>query len=194
MRFPRDDDLELLAAINRFVVVGDADARRYLKLLHGNFLDTATDERRAFVVALAEAATAATDRELNTLLDGEWRSRLTAAWLIACDHRTRFRPRLRDQLLASELAYAGQGYCVAFARFGESRDADVLSEYLHRHLPQVESHFDQHWAIGALLTIDPVQGQEFLGPSGLWQQSAMTAHNPWEWKARIEKLLAALSA
>jgi hypothetical protein len=193
MRLPEDDP-ELLAAINRFVVAGDGDVRRYLQLLHGNFLGAPTDERQAFVEALAEAAAMATDRELNTLLDSEWRSRLTAAWLIACDRRTRFRPRLRDLFLASELVYAGQGYCVAFARFGESRDADILSEYLHRYLPQVESHFDQHWAIGALLTIDPARGQEFLGPTGLWQRSAMTAEDPWRWKERIEHMLAALTA
>jgi len=71
---------------------------------------------------------AGSDRELATLLDSEWRSRLTASWLIGLDRREQFRAKIGEQLLSSELTYAGQGYCLALARFATTADAELLRE------------------------------------------------------------------
>src|SRR5262249_60536331 len=116
-----------------------------LKLLHGNALDMSGTERTEFESAMGRDARQITDRELSTLLDSEWRSRLTAAWLIGLDRRTHFRDRLSEMLLDSELVYAGQGYCLALARFETGADADILCAYLDRYLPQLDRHYDQHW-------------------------------------------------
>jgi hypothetical protein len=132
MRIPGPDDPELLAAVRRYV---DSGSARYLKLLHGNALDMSGMDRTEFADAMGRDARQITDRELGTLLDSEWRSRLTAAWLIGLDRRTRFRDRLGELLLGSELVYAGQGYCLALARFETATHADILCAYLDKYLP-----------------------------------------------------------
>lgn len=195
MRYPRANDLELMAAIDRFVLAddGEGDTKRYLRLLHGNFVTLPKNERTAFMAALSEAARSVTDRELGVLLDSEWRSRITAAWLIALGRRVEFRQRLRELLLDSEVVFAGQGYCVALARFGEPQDAEVLVEYLRRYLPRVDCYYDQHWAIGALLVLAPQRAEEFVTSGGLWERSAMKQVDPRSWKTRIEEVLLPLA-
>lgn len=117
MRYPTPDDPELWAAIRRYVDPGSPTRPgRYMKLLHGNALGIRGTERTDFMLAMGRDARQITDRELSTLLDSEWRSRLTAAWLIGLDRRTHFRDRLGEMLLDSELVYAGQGYCLALER------------------------------------------------------------------------------
>lgn len=53
-----------------------------------------------------------TAQEITTLLEGGWRERRTAAWLVAVSRRTEFRERLGELLLASEVCCAGLAYCV----------------------------------------------------------------------------------
>jgi hypothetical protein len=163
-----------------------------MKLLHGNFTRLPPDDRAAFVDLLVEEARLVTDADLNALLDYEWRARLTAAWLIAVDRRVRFRERLREMLLASELVYAGEGYCVAFARFGEPTDADALVGYLRRYLPRVDCSYNQHWALGALLNLDPDRAAEFTGEP--WERSAMRGLDPFTYRDAVAQLLAFLPA
>ncbi|MEV7458873.1 DUF6000 family protein [Streptomyces rubiginosohelvolus] len=103
-----DEDDELLKSIRRYVTPG----RRYLKL-GGNLMGMTDRERATFLRKLGEAAGEITSRELGVLLEGGWRERKTAAWLIAVANRTDFRERLGELLLASEGPYAGQAYCVA---------------------------------------------------------------------------------
>lgn len=80
MRFPRADDPELMAAIRRYVNAGPAGRLgRYLKLLHGNALNISGEDRTEFELALGRDARQITDRDLSTLLDSEWRSRLMPA-------------------------------------------------------------------------------------------------------------------
>ncbi|GAA2495774.1 hypothetical protein GCM10010406_35030 [Streptomyces thermolineatus] len=94
--------------------------------------------------------------------------------MIGIDHRTGFRPRLADQLLASRACYAGQGYCYALARFGTTADAEILTAYLDHYLRRPECRYDQHWAAAALLHLDALHGTDragrFLEPGGLWEQ------------------------
>ncbi|MBK3547583.1 DUF6000 family protein [Streptomyces sp. MBT60] len=164
-----DEDDELLKSIRRYVTPG----RRYLKL-GGKLMGMTDRERATFLRKLGEAAGEITSRELGVLLEGGWRERKTAAWLIAVANRTDFRERLGELLLASEGPYAGQAYCVALATFGTPSDAALLATYLDRYLRRPDLYYDQGPAIGALLLLDAKLGTDraarFVAPAGLWQQ------------------------
>ena len=97
------EDPELLELVRRYVT----PQRRYLKL-GGGLLRMSEPERKEFLRALADAASTITAGELSVLLEGGWRERSTAAWLIAVAHRTEFRERLGELLLASEVCFAGR--------------------------------------------------------------------------------------
>ncbi|MEW2395858.1 DUF6000 family protein [Streptomyces sp. NPDC046862] len=72
-----DEESELPRLIRRYVT----PARRYLKL-GGSVLGMSGRERAKFAGKLGTAAAAITPRELGILLDGGWRERKTAAWLL----------------------------------------------------------------------------------------------------------------
>lgn len=195
MRFPRPEDPELWAAVRRYVDPGSATRPgRYMKLLGGNLLDWDGPERIAFMQDIGRDARQITDHELSTLLDSEWRSRLTGSWLIGLDRRAQFRDRIGAMLLDSQLVYAGRGYCVALARFETAADADHLCAYLDRYLPRTDLHYDQHWAIGALLHLDERLGSNradrFLTPGGLWEKSATSRYGPAEQRRYLTRLCA----
>ncbi|SOE32565.1 DUF6000 family protein [Streptomyces sp. OK228] len=164
-----DEDAESLKVIRRFVTPD----RRYLKL-GGVLLGMNSRERAKFMRKLGEAAGEITPRELGILLDGGWRERKTAAWLIAVAGRTDYRERLGELLLASEGPYAGGAYCVALATFGTPADADLMAAYLDRYLLRPDLYYDQGRAIGALMFLDTKLGADhaarFLAPGGLWEQ------------------------
>ncbi|MFE6160719.1 DUF6000 family protein [Streptomyces sp. NPDC056486] len=163
------EDAELPALIRRYVTPG----RRYLKL-GGGLLRLQDPEYDHFARALGEDARLITPHELITLLKGGWRERRTAAWLIAVSHRTEFRERLGELLLASEMGGAGSAYCVALATFGTSDDAELLTSYLDRYLRRPDLAYDQPIALGALLFVTLNLGTDhaepFLAPDGLWHQ------------------------
>ncbi|MER8157908.1 DUF6000 family protein [Streptomyces sp. NPDC094472] len=163
------EDAELLALVRRYVTPG----RRYLKL-SGGLLRMRGPEYDRFVRDLGEDAGLITAHEIATLLEGGWRERRTAAWLVAVSRRTEFRERLGELLLASEVCCAGLAYCVALARFGTPRDADLLAAYLDRYLRRPDLAYDQTVAMGALVFIDLHLGGDraapFLSSGGLWQQ------------------------
>lgn len=163
-----DEESELLTLIRRYVTPD----RRYLKL-GGGLLRMSGRERAEFTRKLGEAASEISPRELGVLLDGGWRERKTAAWLIAVAGRTEFRERLGELLLASEGPYAGQAYCVALSTFGTSSDADLLVAYLDRYLRRPDLYYDQPAALGALLLLDARLNADhtarLLTPDGLWQ-------------------------
>lgn len=164
-----DEEAELLRVIRRYVTPD----QRYLKL-GGALLCMSGRERAKFIKKLGKAAGEISPRELDSLFDGGWRGRKTAAWLIAVAGRTEFRDRLGDVLLAGETPYTGQAYCIALATFGTPADADLLAAYLDRYLPRSDLDYDQTAALGALLLLDAKLGTEhaarFLTPDGLWQQ------------------------
>ncbi|MFE7332822.1 DUF6000 family protein [Streptomyces sp. NPDC057565] len=168
IRHPHDN-AELLALVRRYVT----PERRYLKL-GGSLLRMRSPEYDRFMRDLCEDAGLITADEIATLLEGGWRERRTAAWLVAVSRRTEFRERLGELLLASEVCCAGLAYCVALASFGTARDADLLAAYLDRYLCRPDLAYDQTVVMGALLFIDlnlkGDQASRFLGPGGLWQQ------------------------
>lgn len=94
--------------------------------------------------------------------------------MIGVDRRERFRARIGDLLLASEVCYSGGAYCFALARFGTPADAEILTSYLDHYLPRTDLHYDQAAALGALLRLDARlgthQADRFTEPEGLWDQ------------------------
>ncbi|MFK0259067.1 DUF6000 family protein [Streptomyces sp. NPDC090445] len=168
MRYAHEDP-ELLALVRRYVTPD----RRYLKL-GGPVMRMTEPDRAKFTRELGEAASDITPRELTVLLEGGWRERKTAAWLITVARRTEFRERLGELLLASEVCYAGTAYCVTFATFGTPADADLLAAYLDRYLRRPDLYYDQPAAMGALLHLDAKlradQAARFLARDGLWHQ------------------------
>lgn len=163
------EDPELLALVRRYVT----PERRYLKL-GGSMLRMRSPEYDRFVRNLGEDAGVITATEITTLLEGGWRERRTAAWLVAVSRRTEFRERLGELLLASEVCCAGPSYCAALASFGTPRDSELLVAYLDRYLRRPDLAYDQTVAMGALLFIDlnlkEDQAARFLAPGGLWPQ------------------------
>lgn len=95
-----------------------------------------------------------------------------------------FQSRLGAMLSDSELVYAGQGYCFAFARFADESAVGSLVAYLDRYLPDLACHYDQAWAMGALLHLDERlqtdHAGHFLAPGNLWARSAMADRDPAE--------------
>ncbi|MET9727835.1 DUF6000 family protein [Streptomyces zaomyceticus] len=168
MRRPHEDP-ELLALVRRYV----APDRRYLKL-GGSLARMNESERGTFLRRLGADAGDITPRELAVLLEGGWRERRTAAWLIAVARRTEFRERLGEMLLASEVGFAGTAYCVTLATFATPDDAELLAAYLDRYLRRPDLYWDQPSAIGALVHLDARLGADrasrFLTADGLWHQ------------------------
>ncbi|MGW2471696.1 DUF6000 family protein [Streptomyces sp. NPDC001665] len=160
---------ELPALVRRYVT----PQRRYLKL-GGGLLRLKDPERGRFMRDLREDAGLITADEIAELLEGGWRERRTATWLVAVSGRTEFRERLGELLLASEVCCVGVAYCVALAGFGTERDADLLSAYLDRYLRRPDLGYDQAVVMGALQYVDLNLGggraDRFRQPEGLWQQ------------------------
>ncbi|WP_439678226.1 DUF6000 family protein [Embleya sp. MST-111070] len=180
--------------IIRRYVIGGARRGRYLKLLGGNFVRLAAEERATFVHELGRDARQVTDAELEFLLqEPNWRPRIAAGWLIGSGRREQFRERLGTLLMASEYTYACQSYCIALAMLGTREDAEVLTAYLDHYLRRPECRYDQPWALGALLHLDDALGsnhaEAFLEPGGLWE-SWTNDHSsePTQVKERITEM------
>ncbi|MDQ0604988.1 hypothetical protein QF037_009333 [Streptomyces canus] len=163
------EDAELLDLVRRYVTPD----HRYRKL-SGSLLRLEGGEYDRLPRALAEDAELVSTRELGILLEGGWRERRTAAWLIAISGRTEFRERLGELLLPSEVCCAGSAYCVALATFGTPDDADLLATYLDRYLRRPDLTYDQIMVMGALVFVDlnlgGDQASRLLGSGGLWHQ------------------------
>ncbi|GGW60841.1 DUF6000 family protein [Streptomyces galilaeus] len=192
MRDVRSDP-ELQELVRRFVTPD----RRYLRL-GGSVLRLNPVERSAFVRNLAQAAYEITPAELGILLEGGWRERKTAAWLVAVAHRTEFRDLIGRLLLASGGPYAGAAYCVALAKFGSPADAELLCAYLDHYLSRPDLDYDQAVVLGTLLYLDEILGSayatRFLAPGGPWDRwlevRAVAALDPHYCRQFIQQLRA----
>lgn len=174
MPFQHPEESGFGYVIERYVTRKDSDHPRYLELNSARVLRPGWPNARRFARHLIDDAATITHAELEALLAYEWRSRLTAAWLIGVDRRESFRERIGDLLLASEVCYSGGAYCFALARFGTHADAEILTAYLDRYLPRTDLRYDQPAALGALLRLDAHLGthhaDRFTQPAGLWDQ------------------------
>ena len=138
----------------------------YLSLLHGNFIGGrygAEHSRR-----IADAARTISDEQIGRLLSQrEWRGRLVAGWFTGLTKRSHFVRDIVDLLIASEMVYAGEGYCIALALIGDAACAEGLRAYLAKYLPLNGRVYNQDWAIGALTVIGGHPPGEFLD-AALW--------------------------
>lgn len=125
----------------------------YLPLLHANFLDQSI-HRSTFTELFAKALACVPRDELATWIGTGWRERLTAGWIIAAKPDPTLRDQLTRRLLVSETCYAGQGLCIATARYCDHRAANDLEAYLRAYLPPGDREYDQEWAIGSLIWLD----------------------------------------
>ncbi|MFJ5561004.1 DUF6000 family protein [Streptomyces sp. NPDC093250] len=169
MPFQHPEEVGYGYVIERYAPRKDSGHARYLVLKSGRFLRPEWPHGERFAHHLIGDAATITDAELEALLGYEWRSRLTAAWLIGVDRRERFRERISDLLLASEVCFSGSAYCFALTRFGTHADAEILTTYLDHYLPRTDLRYDQPAALGALLRLDAHLGR-FTQPDGLWDQ------------------------
>ncbi|MGW0122123.1 DUF6000 family protein [Streptomyces sp. NPDC003327] len=189
MRDARTDP-ELQQLIRRFV----APDRRYLRL-GGSCLRMSGAERELFMRGLVESAREITPAELGILLEGGWRERKTACWLIAVARRTEFRGRLGELLMGSPGPYGGSAG-LALATFATEADADLLCAYLDRCLSQPDVPYDQGFAVSTLLHLDAVLGTEraapYLADGGLWRQwiafAPNRARDPREYQQVVARL------
>ncbi|MFJ9938948.1 DUF6000 family protein [Streptomyces erythrochromogenes] len=174
MPFQHPEEIGYGYVIERYVTRKDSEHPRYLVLKSGRVLRPGWPHAEYFTRHLIDDAATITDAELEALLGYEWRSRLTAAWLIGVDRREAFRERIDDLLLASEVCFSGGAYCFALARFGTHADAEILTAYLDRYLPRTDLRYDQPAALGALLHLDAQLGthhaDRFTEPDGLWDR------------------------
>lgn len=174
MPFQDPEEIGYGYVIERYAARKDSGHARYLILKSGRFLRPEWPHAERFAHHLIDDSATITDAELEALLGYEWRSRLTAAWLIGVGRRATFRERIGDLLMASEFCFSGSAYCFALARFGTHADADILTAYLDRYLPRTDLHYDQPAALGAILRLDAHLGthhaDRFTQPGGLWDQ------------------------
>lgn len=141
----------------------------YLSLLHANFRRPDRADGSGIRQAIVNAANTISDEQIERLLiEREWRGRLCAAWFIGLSKRTRFVNLIGKLLLASEMVYSGQGYCVALGLVGGEHCAGLLRSYLNAYLPLNGRVYNQNWAIGALAHIEAVPAPEFLDQA-LWR-------------------------
>jgi hypothetical protein len=142
----------------------------YLRLLHGNFIWKKAGTDYPSAEQISDAARTISDSQIQELLQRrEWRGRLAAAWYVGLTARTNFVDQIADLLLASEMTYSGQGYCVALGLIGGQACQSSLRKYLEKYLPLRGRFYDQTWAIGALGHIQAASAGEFFDPM-LWTE------------------------
>jgi hypothetical protein len=112
----------------------------------------------------------------------EWRGRKTVSWMIGVRRWDEFVGQIAEQLVASELVYAGQGYSVALALIANQESASGLISYLERWLPEHGAFYDQHWAMAALVEVDRTRGtddaERFMRAGGAWDSWVAAQNQP----------------
>ncbi|WP_052732211.1 DUF6000 family protein [Hymenobacter terrenus] len=89
--------------------------------------------------------------------DFDWRPRIVGAYFAAIKNYSELRDIIGVHLLKSEVCYAGAGYALALAVFGDDKSKDYLNLYLTYYLERKDLWFDQGDALAALYKIDPSQ-------------------------------------
>ena len=149
---------------------------RWVKPFYLNNLRNVEDVKSA----LAEVDPSIVSRLLAT---PNWRERIVGGWFSGLKDWQQFEGQIGSLLLASDLVYAGRGYCFALACFADDTSRRYLTEYLDRYLRHPEKFYDQHHAIVALLWIDEKHGTSdaarFLEPGGLWETFAAGKNDAW---------------
>lgn len=146
----------------------------YMDVLGGNMTRLTGRERDRFLRDTRRAVAKLDDDIVATLLGGEWRSRISAAWFIGVGQRAEYIDQLGPLLVDSQLTYQGQGLCFAMAANPSAESATWLVRYLDRWLPRTDCYYDQTWAMGALLIVDREMqtdvAEQYLGSDAAWDR------------------------
>ncbi|ELS56156.1 DUF6000 family protein [Streptomyces viridochromogenes] len=127
MPFQHSEESGYGYVIERYVTSKDSDRPRCRDLKSGRVLRPGWPHAERFTRHLIDDAATITHAEWEALLGYEWRSRLTAAWLIGVGRRATFRERIGDLPPASEFCFSGGAHCFTLARFGTHADAEILT-------------------------------------------------------------------
>ncbi len=120
-----------------------------------------------------------------------WRERLVGSWFCGLKGWNQYGSAIGEALLASELVFAGKGYCFALACFADETSVKCLTQYLDAYLAQREKLYDQNWAMPALMWIDQQNGTAFaapyIAPGGLWESFSAGKNEAWQLEPAREK-------
>ncbi|MFC5266803.1 DUF6000 family protein [Kribbella qitaiheensis] len=165
---------QLLRASRRWVLRG----RRYRYLMARAFV-MPRFRQRWFQWRLRRAGRRVPAEDLAVLLEGGWRERLAAIWLVAAGRRADLRPVIERGLLGDVPSGDRWSYCPALACLGTKDDARILVAYLDRALARVpeEDGFAiqcQPEALATLMYLDEQLGTDharrFLAAGGPWKR------------------------
>ncbi|WP_329482103.1 DUF6000 family protein [Kribbella sp. NBC_01484] len=135
--------------------------------------------QRWFQWRLRRAGRRAPAEDLAALLEGGWRERLAATWLVAAGRRAELRPVIERGLLGDVPSGDRWSYCPALACLGTEDDARILVAYLDRALSLApeEDGFAiqcQPEALATLMYLDQQLGTDharrFLAADGPWER------------------------
>ena len=123
------------------------------------------------------------DIVLKLLGDFNWRTRITGAYFSAINNYQDFEDIIGNNLLKSEVCYAGSGYCLALATFGTDNAKKYLASYLDYYLDRKDLWFDQADAFCALQHLDKESASKlldkwnsFVADKENWDLEKSTAH------------------
>lgn len=120
-----------------------------------------------------------------------WRERIVGGWFAGLKGWRQFESVIGQLLLASELCYAGQGYCFALACFADEPSRGYLTQYLDHYLARPELYYDQTEALCALMWVDDRHGTQFAAPyvepDGPWERFIANKPHGWDLAQRRER-------
>ena len=134
-----------------------------------------------FADALYPVADEITPTLLTSLLsDFNWRPRISAAYFAAILIESSVEDHIGNLLLRSDVCFAGNGYCLALARFNTPKSVEYLSRYLTYYLSKPNLHFNQGEAFGALAYLDRANGTSHLDAFAEQWDTFVAGGETWE--------------
>ena len=94
----------------------------------------------------------------NLLGDFNWRTRIVGAYFASIMEYKTVEDIIGIHLLKSQVCYAGNGYCLALAKFNTQNGIEYLKKYLEYYLIRKDLHYDQSGAMLALKWTDQING------------------------------------
>lgn len=133
-----------------------------------DFYMTSLNARDSKVLeAFAKASKEITPQIVKQLLgDFDWRPRIVGAYFAAIKEYSEMKDIIGVHLLKSEVCYAGAGYALALAVFGDEQSKGYLEVYLDFYLKQKDLWFDQADVLAALYIISSGEAETYLAS---WQ-------------------------
>lgn len=147
----------------------------YIYVLHGNYYYLLKgDEQASFNENVRRALSDLDDEIIQQLLSGGWREQITGSWFCGLKGWSQYANKIGKKLVASQMAYAGQGHCFALACFANDESVEFFTEYLNIYLRKTDLHYDQGWVMPALMWVDEQNNinhaSKYLKSGGLWEK------------------------